>query len=364
MKPRDRVVTAEDVQSSLYYIHVDHPEDARLITPLPEPGSVDDRPASANRPPVPPVPRKAVPTSLAPPGVPAAPKRKPIPETLAPRNDVDNSHNINAASYNRSSPRMLPYDYDRVDPLDSAPYLSEQYRPPLPPRRPTEPSSSIGTSLTIIRRDPASSAQWNVAHVEDSPVPDISSLTANDSSVKKKTGAPLYIEVTNPGYSKFLHNSEQPHHVSRTSDLQVKSQLSINPSSLSPARAPFSLGPSSSLPGETNGTDNVFRRRLWMEGSRYGNAGFGHRKINSHDSNMSRQSPRSSSEVLHRERFSMDLRPPGAPSPLLRDDQSYSTIQVSEKQSSFRGYVFMSPWNGRCEFSTGAGGGSLKASVI
>lgn len=33
MKPRQKVVTAEDVQSSLYYLHVNQPEDARLLEP-------------------------------------------------------------------------------------------------------------------------------------------------------------------------------------------------------------------------------------------------------------------------------------------------------------------------------------------
>ena len=32
MKPRNKVVTAEDIQSSLYYFHVDRPEDDLLIT--------------------------------------------------------------------------------------------------------------------------------------------------------------------------------------------------------------------------------------------------------------------------------------------------------------------------------------------
>jgi hypothetical protein len=49
---------------------------------------------------------------------------------------------------------------------------------------------------------------------------------------------------------------------------------------------------------------------------------------------------------------------------LTREDQTYSTIQVSDRPTSFRGYVFTSPWNGRCEFVTGAGGGSLKVSII
>ncbi|KAF2195465.1 hypothetical protein K469DRAFT_699059 [Zopfia rhizophila CBS 207.26] len=421
MKPRDKVVTAEDVQSCLYYLHVDQPEDARLITPNQPLENVDDSRSTGTtprQPPPPPVHRKAVPTPsppyplhspipgppvpahLMPSSTPGAPKRKPVPGMLTPRNNDENRHNIGAANFPQSFPALLDPNYNERRSFDSIQHRKENDTPMLPLRRlsgqrpngnsasyhgrapfdhpskgtafrdpfathleppkysPSVPPRSLrqqenpfiaGTSLTLIRRDPASNAQWNIARIEDPPVPDVSSFSVNDPSAaqKKKTGAPVYIEITNPGYSKFLNNSEGvPSLSTGTSDLSTRSQNLTVPDETASRNRP------------TEEPESVFRRRLWMEGLRYPNAGFGHRKINSRDSSMGRESPRSSFEG--RERLSSQLDSPPTPSFLTRDDQTYSTIQVSNNNSGFRGYVFMSPWNGRCEFVTGGGGGTLK----
>jgi hypothetical protein len=339
MKPRDRVVTAEDIQNSLYFVHVECPDDSRLVEPPsfrePQYGeqSSQDQPQSGY------TQRKAIPDSSLPSMLPAGPKRKPVPGSPAPVNDFQNRQNIvapnhthtsnlsrhNAVASNttHTSSSLLAPEYPPRRSFDSLQYQAENERPPsLPPR----PSGSIqGTSLTLIRRDPASGAQWNVARIEDPPILDVSSSTLNDSP-KKQIGAPLFVEITNPGYSKFL-GSEDSAHVAATS------------------------------------RNKVFRRRLWMEGARNNpNGGFGHRRLESQDSYRSTDSPRNSSED-RREGSSIELRRPEPPAFLTRENQSYSTIQVSNRQSTFRGYVFMSPWNGRCEFLTGAGGGSLKVRV-
>jgi hypothetical protein len=188
----------------------------------------------------------------------------------------------------------------------------------------------------LIRRDPASGAQWNVARIEDPPVLDISSPTSHDPNPKKKIGAPMYIEVFNPGYSKFLHSdtASKPPLISRDSgtSLQTGSHPSAN--------------------------ENVFRRRIWMEGSQHA-GGFGHKKLNSRDYNTGRPDSRGSL-YAQTSPASADMRPLPTPPFVTREDQTYASIQVSDRHTSFRGYVFTSPWNGRCEFVTGIGGGSLK----
>jgi hypothetical protein len=153
----------------------------------------------------------------------------------------------------------------------------------------------------------------------------------------------MYIEVFNPGYSKFLHSdtTSKPPLTSRDSgtsiqSLQTGSHLSAN--------------------------ENVFRRRIWMEGSQHA-GGFGHRKINSRDYNNGRPDSRGS-YYTQTNSASADVRPPPTPSFVTREDQTYGSIQVTDRQTSFRGYVFMSPWNGRCEFVTGIGGGSLKVTSL
>lgn len=326
MKPRDKVVTAEDIQNSLYFVHVDHPEDPRLIEPPPsfrEPVYQEQTSPPSSHPQGPPIQRKAILNTSVAPSVPAGPKRKPLPGALAPIEDFQRRQHPSATNGTQTSSNLLAPDYTPRHSFDSLQYQAENERPLPSIRRPSGPPYPSGTSLTLIRRDPASGAQWNVAQIDDPPILDVSSSTLNNPP-KKQVGAPLYIEITNPGYSKFLHSEPGPPQA-----IQVKE-------------------------GAT------FRRRLWMEGSKYANGDFGHRRLNSHDSYASTESPRNSSEGRHHEISSAGLRSPEPQSFLSRDNQSYSTIQVSNRQSTFRGYVFMSPWNGRCEFVTGTGGASLK----
>jgi hypothetical protein len=326
MKPRDKVVTAEDIQSSLYFVHVELPEDANLIDPaaFQESGQACQRPDLVNRLSTPAIPRKAVPSTAAA----TKPVRKPVQTSLAPIPDFENRQNVSAGQYAHRSEMLGPnysprgsYDSTRSQGDDDSTYrprTSADYMPP------------AGTSLTLIRRDPASGAQWNVARIEDPLVVDVSST---GPATKRKLGAPMYIEVSNPGYSKFLHSNNG----------LSSSNCNPNPS-LPPERQPGERP----AKGET-----VFRRRLWMEGSRH-SGGFGHRKTNSSENNYGR--PRSHGN----DGSSIDLRLPSSPTFLTRPDQTYNTLQISDRPSSFRGYVFTSPWNGRCEFITGAGGSSLK----
>jgi len=351
MKPRQKVVTAEDITSSLYFLHVDQPADADLIMPpeFQEPDYRGPRSQSSNVPPVPVVQRKAVPGPSAGP-----PARKPLSGPLAPVSDFDNRQNARAGTYGQQASMLAP-DYNSRRSFDPPQYQRENQNLLPSPRKSPERPRKVGISLTLIRRDPASGAQWNVARIEDPPNLEVSSSTVNDPGTKKATGTPMYINVTNPGYSKFLHSEDtgRPTLNSQLSELTIRSS---RPGSALPTSLPTS--PQGDIDPNSQ---NTFRRRLWMEGSQYSNGGFGHRKNSSYDINSGRPDSRGS----------YDMRTEGnsfgtnqAPAFLSRDDQAYSTIQVSDRQTNFRGYVFNSPWNGRCEFITGAGGGSLKVRSI
>ncbi|KAF2445748.1 hypothetical protein P171DRAFT_359033 [Karstenula rhodostoma CBS 690.94] len=348
MKPREKVVTAEDIQNSLYFVHVEQPEDAHFIEtpPLQGPPHPDSRPTSPHGSQLAAVQRKPVSNPVT--GVPTAAKRKPVPSTLDPVSGFETTHN-NARNSQQISAGLLGPDYVPRQSFEDAQYQDEN-RPPLP-QRPTQQPASPGASLILIRRDPASGAQWNVARIDDPLVMDVSSSTLNEPMARRKPGAPAYIAVTNPGYSKFLYAQQPavPPLVSRNTNASI--------ATYSPAQ-----GSRSANQVEIDREDGVFRRRLWMEGSKHPGGEFGHRRLKSHESNMSGGSSRNSFEGT--QRTSLDCRPPATPPFLTRENQSYSSIQVSEKQSTFRGYVFTSPWNGRCEFVTGAGGGSLKCRHI
>lgn len=338
MKPREKVVTAEDITSSLYFVHVEHAQDASLVNPseFEYMHDSESRPNSANRLSAPVIQRKAVPNSLT-----AAPARRPVPGTLAPIGNFDSRQNACAGQY-AQRPGMLTPGYGPRGSYDSTRSQTENDLPPFQPRRPELNTSSPGLSLTLIRRDPASGAQWNVARIDDPGITEVSSAGIFESAARRKPGTPLYIEISNPGYSKFLHTDH-------TSDLPVRTSQASDAPPRSSTDYPFE---------SSSKSDNVFRRRLWMEGLQHG-GGFGHRKSGSYDRNSSRPTSRGN----YNDGSSMD-QPLPSPSFLTRNDQVYGTLQVSERQSSFRGYVFTSPWNGRCEFVTGAGGGSLKVSQV
>lgn len=332
MKPRDKVVTAEDIENSLYFVHFDHPEDIRLKDPFQEPRAIEQ--------PQPLVQRKAVSSSLAP----AVSKRKPVPTSLSPRTDFADRQNTYAADYSNRSHELLTPEYTQRRSFDSSQYNSENQRPQPSSHQPQRSPSSPGTCLTLIRRDPTSGAQWNVARIEDRPVLEISSSTIGNPEMRKQTGAPLYIEITNPGYSKFLHSEQMVRQATNLSN-----------------RAPNFPDNQPYVPvdGEMAGPGHTFRRRLWMEGGKQANSNIGHRRLHSHDAGQARYSPKSSGEYPRQDRSSMDLRPSHGSSNFGREE-SYAPNNMSETQSNFRGYVFESPWHGRCEFVTGAGGGSLK----
>lgn len=351
MKPREKVVTAQDIQSSLYFVHVTQPEDVNLVDPpeFRDPETSDRSLLASNAAPL--VQRKAVPGAT-----PAAPMRKPVPGTLAPIDNYSNEQNINAGRYSHRSGMLAPEFNSPRRSFDATQYQQESNRPlPAPRRRSENPPREV-PSLTLIRRDPASGAQWNVARIEDPPILEISSSTLKDPNNRKRIGAPMYIEIFNPGYSKFLNSetSEKPPLITRDSGYSVhlpREGQSETSASQGSRRAP---------------SDNTFRRRIWLEGSGHLGNSFGHRKNNSYDYNNARPSSKGS----YTERPSMDVRPSmdlrslPPPSFLTHEDQAYGSIQVSDRQTSFRGYVFTSPWNGRCEFATGVGGGSLKVPTV
>ncbi|KAF2031071.1 hypothetical protein EK21DRAFT_100009 [Setomelanomma holmii] len=346
MKPRDKVVTAEDITSSLYFLHVEQPEDADLVGP-PEfqvPNYAEQDPSASSGQPKPVVQRKAIPGAPATQGL---PPRKPVSGTLAPVENFGNRQNVYAGSY-AQRPGLLGPEYIQRGSFESSQYQQENnYLSPSPRRSPERPPHA-GTSLTLIRRDPASGAQWNVARIEDPPIIEVSS-SASDAGAKRRTGAPMYIDVTNPGYSKFLHSGNL-----------TRSAMSEHLRDSSAQSSQRGGAPQYERLVDESG--NVFRRRLWMEGSQYTNGGFGHRKNSSYDFNPARPDSRGSYDARNDRAF-IDARSTQPPF-LTRDDQTYSTIQVSDRPTSFRGYVFTSPWNGRCEFITGAGGGSLKCRHI
>ncbi|KAF2088606.1 hypothetical protein K490DRAFT_39457 [Saccharata proteae CBS 121410] len=362
MKPRQKVVTAEDVQSSLYYLHFDSPEDELLkqeieeergTSPAQEHETRDSQTPMIPRKPVKP-PRQPLPPNSSQDELTARPPplvvRKPVgpPSVLAPRNDIENRHNM-AAPGPRQEAATPPHA------ARQRPHRSTGARSPQPPTNfPEQPSIKTPEqpiSLTLIRRDPASGAQWNIGKISDPPVYDVSSeIPAANSAQQRhrKPGTPFYIEIDNAGYNKFANTESRPHLPRGNSHMSVMTASSATDSQYS----------------KWQPKDSVFRRRMWLEGSRYAPETMGHRKMGSEDSGYNSLSvSRQSMDML-----SSGPRSPGYPSNvdphLAADNRRSIAIPPQDKKPGFRGYVFTSPWNGRCEFTTGSSGTSLKCKHI
>lgn len=282
LKPRDKVVSANDVQSSLYFLHVD--TDAAYEHEI----RLQQQRSRANSATHGTVVRKPLPTPPTSPDT-EYPSDFRIPSPLPHRKPLPASASLSAPQHSYGDRTS----FDTSAPIDLG-----------------------GLSLTLIRRDPSSGAQWNVAKIWDPPVPDISSDSYNDTnqtfSRAQATGTPLYLELENPGYVRF-NQMEGSRPLSRDS------------------RSNPSLDPNAAL------TDGRFRRRLYMEGSRYTDHTYTHRKASSDISVFDMYRP-----------------------PLQQQRLSTQSIPRPSVDRRSKGYAFMSPWGGKCSFSTGASGRSLK----
>lgn len=222
--------------------------------------------------------------------------------------------------------------------------------PPLPPR-PIRPGSSRANSndsipsITIVRRDPSSGTQWNIAKLTDPPVLDVTSQPARNSPLRvvKKPGAPLYIDIQNPGYEKFL--AKKPF-----SDFP----LTPSPGTKTPDTLPsLEYSTDASLSSSSASESVVFQRRLWMEGSQFGKGR--NKSISTIEYTPNELIQRPSMESRDSNEFSYENQS-GTP-PVSKDGR---LMTRGERRSAVKGYTFISPWNGRCEFGVGTFGSSLK----
>ena len=114
--------------------------------------------------------------------------------------------------------------------------------------------------ITVIRRDPASGAQWNVGKIIDPSSVDVSLAALHNpqgSERGRKTDSPFFVELYTPGYEKFI------------SDLEVQQQYESGTTSQKLANQ---VRQTSSMEyDETHSRPKgVFMRRLWTEPSRLG----------------------------------------------------------------------------------------------
>ncbi|KAF4446182.1 hypothetical protein F53441_10158 [Fusarium austroafricanum] len=373
-KPQLKNVTAEDVASCLYYVHFEAPS----LEPLNPPPVRDEghRSSSEESSSIRNIKRKPVPggaRSLTPPTT----EHLPVPgygnENLDPTRRRGLSVNSTFAPQQRSArqghdqeeqspvlpprPTNMPtiqtpepsFSRKPLGPqVGNAPRLDDHPLPPIPgsnqaatdfdrmnrpplPTRNTENRSpsprksyegKLPFRLALIRRDPSTGNQWNVGHISsfqtDAPPPDHDDENPLFASVPPVTAPvsgnpPINVQIETLGYGKFRGM---------------------------PQRRSFDMGPGSDMT-QPKDSGVVLQRQVamsygktwttnWREMLNDGKAHGRHGSVGSLDS-AEPASPVEPAISMH-------------PGPGLRP----------------RGYIFTSPWNGRCEFRTGAAGRSLR----
>lgn len=359
IRPRERVVTAEDVQSSLYYVHVNGNEDvcepprdslsslnanASQLLPIRE-SNTRRKPTLPKRPVAPLTPPYPVDDD----DLPGMQRRSPNPQEpkRIARKPV-NSYTTNACDQNGLRLPVLPGRPLPSPPRDEEPYepyegslhssnvhllrhsehtddlnpyqrTYDSFEAPINPADLPQPGS-----LTLIRRDPSSNEQWNVASMHDPPIHEVSSAALRNASAAKRTkrgGAPVYLDISNPAYAQFISTNRA---ASRNSTASSNSADSDPP------------------------PEGVFRRRLYMPGSQYSEHTYGH-------------SSRSSTGFVSSEDISM-RRSIRSSADMSTTSSAFASPAVDDRRG--KGYTFTSPWDGRCEFGTSGTGKSLKCRHI
>ncbi|KAK8044052.1 hypothetical protein PG993_004076 [Apiospora rasikravindrae] len=297
----------------------------------------------------------------------------------------------------------------RPDEIDSLPLEYQDWRPDLPPRpsalghpgqypdsfaglAPSPPSTSRSPSpgkrkpftpfsLTIIRRDPSSGQQWNIGQVasfqlehpemffeeKHTPSPSIS-IHLETAGYNKFRGMPMSLagfdiealrgslDVMRPA-SASSRPALAPVPSTNTNNINVNSH-NLEPPATSKAayngferQVKMMYGPS-----WTANIRNAFRRLESKDGKDGGepstspNKKFGHSRDTSAASGFGHSRETSTASMGS---FNGDFD--GGEAPI---------ITLPGHGLKPRGYMFMSPWDGRCEFRTAAGGRSLQCRHI
>ncbi|KAJ8132534.1 hypothetical protein O1611_g1098 [Lasiodiplodia mahajangana] len=338
LKPQIKNVTAEDVASSLYYVHFQTPEDEPLI-PLNQAGHPSS-PRSSGEGPMPRIHRKPLPNTSGQPTpgsfAPAAPSGKENQGTpgyrvpLSPRSPLADTTGQNAPPLpNKPRPPFHERPYPPNSPGNGhfPPDPNTAFYPiPDPPagaypllsakQRPFSPFS-----LTLIRRDPSSGQQWNVGKIASFQLenPDLI-----DDERRNQSSPSIQIHLETSGYAKFRARLRQQGNSPTVStgmpasgafERQVK--MSYSPSFTASLRQHFRSRSSMDEGQPTSPTKRP-----------------GHARGDSHASMGSYGGDFDGSDAPIITQPAPGLKP--------------------------RGYIFYSPWNGRCEFVTGKAGRTLK----
>ena len=203
------------------------------------------------------------------------------------------------------------------------------------------PLSRNAPNITIIRRDPTTGIQWNVGQIHiDLPSSCVSPSHSSTEVGATQSKSSIDVEISSLGYQKF----------SKSPSLQGKP----NPRSARPLPTHTPQNEADSHLSE----DINFSRTVCLEGSGFWTRNFGSRRPSSTE--YPRRLSSSGTSLTNRGGHDCPKQTNGASS---NAGQPYCEDRGAWEQptgSKVKKYVFLSPWEGRCEFSTGAGGRCVK----
>ena len=239
MKPQQKVVTAQDVQSSLYYLHLDRPEDYALLDSFGDSENLSDDEEGHGKP--------TDPTGTA--GV----RRKPLPPSpmLGTGDRLEYSPQVSAYLQNHSNnptgsrqAEQKPLSQDNV-----AEHQRKDASPQLPDRKLLGPRSMNQRFLSLDHsplQNVPEKQNIDLRRWSEQPVGAPSKLPPRPLSggrhsvpiaLPRPLGASLKdAPVANGGHSRFLHRKPVAHSASHDSDRQMKDESNaqeIKDSSLS-----------------------------------------------------------------------------------------------------------------------------------
>ena len=377
-KPLQKVVTAQDVRSSLYYIHVDSQDDERIRESMQNFSPDPDQSSTAHKTSTHPRTGLAMEGSLPtdPTGVKSHPKpsqsafddpqvplsdssrlttilRKPVTQSSRPNSQAAQT-SFKPSKVHIIGPRAM---HPRLHSVDSPALRPAHGKENLMPRRWSEqppPVTSSAPLKTAVEKYPAASPQPSISshnqmpasqNVDQGSSPERSSLeervlmdqlggeTPSLTLIRRYDGSQWNVgkilNARQPGKSIDNLAPYQPDHIA----------IQINTPGYSKYHSPAVEA--------SFATPHVFERRLLKPRRR------------SEGRTLFDNSPSTANQRTSR--MSIDFRKwskPHVDSPHNLDERSNPSPE--RKSTDVKGYSFYSPWNGTCEFSTGVTRQSLK----
>ncbi|KAG9237835.1 hypothetical protein BJ875DRAFT_452573 [Amylocarpus encephaloides] len=356
LKPQLKNVTAQDVASSLYYFHVNTEDDLRLLddtqaNTVEENGATSKIASSMQKP----LPRKPLSEtargSLDPPpqtdfmsrrmearSMPTQPvttpversqhsiRRRPVQPSIPTPDPTARRQPVQAVQ----DETFLSSDHGVSDSRISMESTRSSRSEGRTSNQFSTPRGAMGEfSITIIRRDPSSGAQWNIGSVTGHPTTDENiDYGSRSPSKSKKPYFDLSIHLTAPGYAPF-----RDLHPSTAGTAESYGNASKPAAS---KQQPEALPP------------HGFHRQVRMEGSSFW-------------ARTSMQHKRTASDLSAKSFMARGRSASGSSAIEVPDATNRAQHKRhSSDESSGKGYMFSSPWGGRCKFSTGSGGRTLR----